>query len=157
MTHHPGWPRVTWYGMPSHLVPVSQSWRFTIGTCFLEENIRKNKKSAAQTKKPTNREPSSSKTSHTNSLWSWPREKNTTEHFHQHNARLEAAKVELTAPLTPLNPSHQLLWLVAGNVLRRRKQHEYVSRVYACNRTSSVNVVWDLSWAIAHVLNADTC
>ena len=69
------------------------------------------------------------------------KKKDTAEHFHQHNARLEAAEVELTAPLIPFNPSHQLLGLVAGNVLRRRKQCEYVSRVYACNRTSSVNAV----------------
>ena len=66
--------------------------------------------------------------------------KDTAEHFHQHNARLEAATVELTTPLIPLNPSHQLLWLVAGNVLRRRKQHEYVSRVYAFNRTNKTNM-----------------
>ena len=32
--HHPGWPRVTWYGMPSHFVPWSQSWGVTTGTFF---------------------------------------------------------------------------------------------------------------------------
>jgi hypothetical protein len=121
-------------------VPLSQSWGVTIGTSFLEENIRKNRKSAAQTKKklianrPRRRQATKIACDPDQG------EKNTTEHFHQHNARLEAAKVELTAPLTPLNPSHQLLWLVAGNVLRRRKQHEYVSRVYAFNRTNKTNM-----------------
>ena len=51
VTRHPGWPRVTWYGMPSHLVPLSQSWGVTIGTCFLKENKRKKQKERSTNKK----------------------------------------------------------------------------------------------------------
>ena len=38
---HPGWPRVTWYGIPSHFVPLSQSWGVTSGTYIESEQDKK--------------------------------------------------------------------------------------------------------------------
>ena len=65
---HPGWPRVTWYGMPSHFVPLSQSWGVTSGT-YIESQQDK----SVQTPKNSWRMPTaSSKTSHKNNLPSWP-------------------------------------------------------------------------------------
>ena len=71
--HHPGWPRVTWYGMPSYFVPLSQSWGVTTGTFFIEIKAR------ANTHQKKKRGRSSSKASHKNSLPSWPW-KNSAQH-----------------------------------------------------------------------------
>ena len=38
--------------------------------------------------------------------------------------------MQLAAPLAALDLSHQRLWLVAGNILKRGKTYEHVLRVY---------------------------
>jgi hypothetical protein len=42
------------------------------------------------------------------------------------------AKVQLTATLVALDPSHQRLWLVAGNILKQGKKHERVCATHKC-------------------------
>jgi hypothetical protein len=68
VTHHPGWPRVTWYGMPSHLVPLANPGGSPSAPAFWKKISERTERARGTQKKTTNHEQASSNTSHKNSL-----------------------------------------------------------------------------------------